>query len=262
MKELSKGVWKVIVILIIVAAFAGFRDQMIANEGVGDVVSQMLEEMPFYKQIFEMCTKVLSFTYINPPEITANNILADLLKLAIMVCLLPPFRALMTAIFLPLPPRNQILASSLRYSDEADRYMNSAGYRVKEFFLKLICTIVAAFLAGLLLGRIQAYIDSNFGKTWTIGIMIALLIVLIALTIPRLMGQIGHMTFSRALTYRSASWIGEVLNVLSTEVLCAVIYCGIISGSANRVVIGVVGIFLVLILIEIAYNNFKEVFYK
>lgn len=218
---LNKLLYGILIICIAVALIAAFREQILTNSGLGKLFGTVLDELPFIKTISDMVTKVLGYNY-TPPSLTADHFLEDWLKLAVMTLIRPLFIALLMGFFLPLPPRNQILQTSLApMSVVYEDYTETFGYKIKALLINIVSTIPLALLAGWLIGVLQTALSAAIGTTGSAIVQIVLLILILGLSLIRLSSAFrGGNGVQKAALWRGGGFIMEMVKTLLTEAIC------------------------------------------
>ena len=170
-----------------------------------------------------------------------------------MAWLQPLVVGLLTSIFLPLPPRNQILATSLLpWSDRAEEYMETPGYRFKELLVKIVAMVPLALLSGWLLGKLQDALITYLGNVGASIVMLGLLILLVVLSLGHLVRGPRGISVGRAAAWRGFDLTMGILDTFVTEALCLVIFLGLLNGTGSGVGGSIVGFIVVLILLDMA----------
>lgn len=227
---LSKLLYGVLIICIAVALISVFREQILTNSGLGKLFGIVLDELPFIKTISDMVTKVLGYNY-TPPSLTADHFLEDWIKLAVMTLIRPIFIALVMKFFLPLPPRNQILQTSLApMSVIYEDYTETIGYKLKALLINIICTIPLALMAGWLIGKFQEVLTAAIGTAGSVTVQIIVLILILGLSIIRLSSAFRRGNgVQKAALWRGSGFIMEMVKTLLTECICVWAYMLLMS---------------------------------
>ena len=225
----------IIVALLLVAAVGG----AITEDGNQDAFDTAMEELPFAGPI----SKVLcNFMKLDKGEelLSANDLITDVLKVLIMLCIHPAIARILSRIFLKLP------AGSV-YDQEA--YMETMSYRIKDLVVLVLTAIPVAYLTGVGVGAAKNALEESIG---TVLSSISLSVATIAVFfISVSLFLKGGVSFGRAVLIRIFSTV--IGNLLKTIVVCVItiwIYLLIKQGEYSALLAAAAALFILLGLIE------------
>lgn len=261
MRIWNKAIEKIFLLFIILAVFVGFRETILTDKAAGKAFGELLSTLPFFKKIAELVIKVMKFSY-EAPDLTEHHFMGEALKLAVMAWLQPIVAGLATSIFLPIPdgPTSGI-QSRRSYIAAVEDYMNSPGYRIKEFLIKLLCIVPTALISGWLLGKLQDFLLDTLGEIGGNIILVLVFVLLAVLSLNHLVnpgrGRRG-LPMGRAAVWRGFDLFSGILNVLATETMCAVIYVSAMDGAWETMGIGIFSLIVVLVLLDAAFQGIRH----
>lgn len=255
-KIFEKLLYKILILVIVFSLIISFREKLITNSALKKLFETILGELPFIDLISDAVISVLGFNY-KPPEFTVDKYFSDMIKLAVMTLLQPLTTSLLISMFLPMPPRNQILQTSLLPMSEVyEDYTSTPGYMIKALIIQIISTVPLALLAGWLIGIIQVALSSALGGLGSGIVQTLILLVILILSVIRLSGIIGGV--AAAFIWRGGGFLIEMLKMIVTEFLCVLAYYAFISQKYGGLIPIIFAFVIWLVLMEQALKIFHE----
>lgn len=244
---ISKVFSKLVAIIVILMFVLVFREMILTDKDVSTAFGGLMGALPFAKQITDVVCKVMKYQD-SVPAITANSLIADFLKLAVMASIQPPVIALLSRMFLRVPDGSYY---------EREEYMKGFGYRMKEMVITILSSPLLALLAAHLTTLISDYLTANFGA-WLSGLLGVLSVAVMTLisTIPLC---IAGLTVGAALVWRVAvTLLGKMATTMGTNVICLWIYLSIAGGLSSQTLAGVFSLIIWLVIMDIGMQMIKQ----
>lgn len=258
MSSWKKTLEKVFFLFIILAVFFSFREEILTNKAAGKAFGELLSTLPFFKKIADLVIKFMKFSY-EAPDLTEHHFVGEALKLVVMAWLQPIVAGFATNLFLPIPAGpTSGLQSRRSYIAAVEDYMNSPGYRLKAFLIKLLCIVPTALLSGWVMGKLQDFLIQWLGKIGGNIIIILVFVLIAVLSLNHLVGRTTGWSVGHAAIWRGFDLLSGILNVLATETMLAVIYVGALDRSLETVGIGIFSLIITLVLLDGAFQGIRR----
>lgn len=253
---INKMLTKILGVIVIILFIVGFKELILTNEDISFAFGELMGILPFIQIMGEIVSSILK-CQITLPIPTTANVIKDLLRLALMACIQPIVVRRLTAIFLPLPNRNQILATSLREYERNETYMNSLGYKVKELLLSVAFVPLIAFLASWFTEWMFKYFSNTFGDVMAILLgSFSVLTLSVASIIPLLISGVGIVT---AILWRLLVTLGaKMVTTFVTNMICLAVYVAIMGGIKHEIAVTIVTLIVWLIIMDFGISCLQK----
>ena len=240
---IEKLFFKCLTLIIILSVVLGFREMILTEDDISFAFGELMGMLPFAQVMTEIVCNILKCQY-DLPIPTVHNTIRDLLSLAMMAYIQPIFVGALTAIFLPMPNRSY-------HANE--RYMNSFGYKIKEWLINILIVPLVALVCAYFSQWLLNYLTNIFGEiAGTIVGSIFTLVMSIFSVIPLLAAGV---TFLTAILWRLLVTLGaKMVTTFVTNTICLAIYIAITGGIEYEIFMSIVSLIIWLIIMDFGMN--------
>lgn len=256
-KILDKFVYKVLIVVVVAALWVGLRETLLTDATVSKAFGALMGELPFAKMIIDYICKLMKYSAGNVPVVSSYSVFTDFIRLLVMAVIQPLVVGLLTAIFLPMPHRNQILTSHYTRYEEQESYMDSFGYKLKHLLIVLITTPLIAVMASKLTGIAADYVKNNFSGIASIVLGGASALIALGVSVLSMV-LLAKVSVGTALAWRLLITLGaDMFKTFATEGLCLWIYVSILSGAEGQIFASIVSLILFLLVMEVGMKALR-----
>lgn len=252
LSNIMNKVWeKIVAVIVIVIFIAVFKSTIIDDPNIYESFRELMGVLPFSEKISEIVCKVMGYSSTIPPVISKASFMTDVFKLPIMSCIQPLCVALLTKIFLPMPAASStdFFIGRKKY-ESREKYMDSAGYRIKELLITVCTAPVFAYVAAILSDKLFNWLDTKTAGWVTIVVGVVISVISIGLSMIPLL--ILKVAVGVALAWQLVITLGyKILTTMITNALCIVLYIAIISKNDSKIFGSVVTLIVWLVLSDL-----------
>lgn len=274
--SIHSAIRKFILFIIMLFVFVHFWRQISTNDTLNKFVAEIMSNLPFCKIITDKLCTIMKWK-LNPTslvagnrwgnDVTAEHILTETTKLAVLACLQPIVGYFLPRTILRLP-RAYIEGdgpqSNWEYQDE---YMNRTGYRVREFVANVISAPLVAMLASWIIGKLYALVDLKLNHSAK-PVIIIFIILIIALLLLSMIGMFhsgqyaavgaGRLFFTGLLWRLLITTAAPLFNTFCTTALCYWIYLAFINDAGSQKTWSIISLIGYLIIWDIGFTFLRR----
>jgi len=220
-----------------------FISSIAENDALQDTILQLVEELPFAKELAQLIINDSKFKS-NVPLFSWDDFLKNILKLLVMICIRKPVVIGFYKLF----------SIFLGKSDRDDGTIGT----VKELIISVIIAPILAFIIAYVTEMLMESFRNKFGYGWFIVLIIFLIVAAFFLSLLTLTVGRNSISFVNALKWRfGVTLIGETIYNIFITVGSLFVCKALFSGNGEQLILSILSFLLLLGIIDFAIKNIQ-----